>query len=144
MNKPTISFRTLSSDNSSSPFLRKHHSTMAAMTGLPTQDYGRYAVSHSLHHLHIDRPQLFEKLVKHIVNSLEDEYCFPPGYFPSSQSQENANQRAERNSMVQEWLGELDQQLGEDWPDRETAKYNTLNALFYAIWNFHSTRPTST
>ena len=117
---------------------------MAAMTGLPTQDYGRYAVSHSLHHLHIDRPQLFEKLVKHIVNSLEDEYCFPPGYFPSSQSQENANQRAERNSMVQEWLGELDQQLGADWPDRETAKYNTLNALFYAIWNFHSTRPTST
>jgi hypothetical protein len=116
---------------------------MASVMGLPIQDYGCYAVSHALHHLHIDLPQLFEKPDTFIANSLEDDYCYVSDSFPSSQSRETTHQRKERNAMVQQWLEDLDQLLGVDWLGREILKINTLNALFYSIWNIHWRRPTS-
>jgi hypothetical protein len=45
--------------------------------------------------------------------------------------------------MVQEWLDDLDQLLGVDCLGKEIVKINTLNALFYSIWNIHWRRPTS-
>lgn len=111
--------------------------------GLLIQNYGCYAVSYALHHLHIDQPQLFWELVAFIANSLEDDYCLFSDSFPSSQRGENTHQREERNAMVQEWLDDLDQLLGVDCLGKEIVKINTLNALFYSIWNIHWRRPTS-
>jgi hypothetical protein len=81
---------------------------MASIMGLPIQDYRYYTTSYALHQLYIDWSQLFKKLVNYIANSLGDNYYLSLGSFPSSQSQENAYQREERNTIIQEWLGELD------------------------------------
>jgi hypothetical protein len=91
----------------------------------------------------INQPQLFKKLVTFITNSLEDDYCYFSDSFPPSQSRENTHQREERNAMVQQWLEDLDQLLGVDWLERKIVKINTLNALFYSIWNIHWRRLTS-
>ena len=109
---------------------------MALIRGLLIQDYGRYAVTYPLLQLHRDRPQLFEKLVDLIANSLEDDYCLSLDSYPTSQRKETTRQREQRNTMIQEWQGDIER-LCVDWPVRETVKIKTLNSLFYAIWNIH-------
>ena len=109
---------------------------MAFIKGLLIQDYGRYAVTYPLLQLHRDRPQLFEKLVDLIANSLEDDYCLSLDSYPTSQRKETTRQREQRNTMIQEWQGDIER-LSVDWPVRETVKIKTLNSLFYAIWNIH-------
>ena len=109
---------------------------MAFIKGLLIQDYGRYAVTYPLLQLHRDRPQLFEKLVDLIANSLEDDYCLSLDSYPTSQRKETTRQREQRNTMIQEWQGDIER-LCVDWPVRETVKIKTLNSLFYAIWNIH-------
>lgn len=115
---------------------------MALIRGLPIQDYGRYAVTYPLLQLHRDRPQLFEKLVDLIANSLEDDYCLSLDSFPTSQHKETTRQREQRNTMIQEWQGDFER-LGVDWSVRETVKINTLDSLFYVIWNIHWRYPIS-
>ncbi|KIN01660.1 hypothetical protein OIDMADRAFT_53186 [Oidiodendron maius Zn] len=109
---------------------------MALIRGLPIQDYARYAVTYPLLQLHRDRPQLFEKIVDLIANSLEDDYCLSLDSYPTSQRKETARQREQRNTMIQDWQGDIER-LSVDWPVRETVKLSTLNSLFYAIWNIH-------
>lgn len=109
---------------------------MPFIKGLLIQDYGRYAVTYPLLQLHRDRPQLFEKLVDLIANSLEDDYCLSLDSYPTSQRKETTRQREQQNTMIQEWQGDIER-LSVDWPVRETVKTKTLNSLFYAIWNIH-------
>ena len=78
------------------------------MMNLLTRDYGRYTSTHALSQLHADRPQLFQTLVDLILDSLENDYCYALGYFPSNKDKESADQRDERSVMLQEWLEELD------------------------------------
>ncbi len=102
---------------------------------IPIKYYACYAVSHALRSLHSNEQQLFEKLVDFIANSLEDDYCYVPDSFPSSESEENTRQREQRKAMIQQWLKELDPLLGMHWLKGDILKINTLNMLFYAVWN---------
>ncbi|RDL38571.1 Uncharacterized protein BP5553_02911 [Venustampulla echinocandica] len=116
---------------------------MASIRGLPIQDYGCYAVTYPLLQLHKNQPQLFQKLVDLIANSLEDDYCLSLDSFPTSQHKETTRQREQRNIMIQEWQGDFER-LGVDWPVREAMKINILDSLFYSIWNIHWRYPIST
>jgi hypothetical protein len=111
---------------------------------IPIKYYACYAVSHALRSLHSNEQQLFEKLVDFIANSLEDDYCYVSDSFPSSESEENTRQREQRKAMIQQWLKELDPLLGMHWLKGDILKINTLNMLFYAVWNIRWRRPTST
>jgi hypothetical protein len=91
---------------------------MAPTISLPTREYKCYTVNHALCQLHIDRPKLFEQLVDFIINSLEDDYCYNP------------DSKAERKTVVAEWLQDLDQRQEMDWQARAIVKINTLNDLF--------------
>lgn len=115
---------------------------MALTKEILIQDYGRYAVTYPLLQLHRDRPQLFEKLVDFIANSLNDDYCLSLDSFPTSQHKETTHQRERRKDIIQEWQGDLER-LGVDWPVRETVKIHTLDSLFYAIWRLHWCYPIS-
>jgi hypothetical protein len=46
--------------------------------------------------------------------------------------------------MIQQWLKELNLQLGIHWLEGDILKINTLNMLFYAVWNIRWRRPAST
>ncbi|KAH8811493.1 hypothetical protein F5884DRAFT_749866 [Xylogone sp. PMI_703] len=115
---------------------------MAPIRSLPIRDYRHYAVTSPLLQLHRDQTQLFDKLVNMIFNSLEDDYYLSLDSFPASQHKETPRQREQRNTMVQEWRGDFER-LGVDWPVKETVKINTLNPLFYAIWNINWRYPIS-
>jgi len=110
---------------------------MAPGMRLPTRGYQRYATSHALLDLYRNMPQLFEKLVKFIAETLKEDYSYHPTSFPSAQKDENAEQRATRAMMIQDWVEFLDEDLGIDWLQSPPVKVYTLNALFYAIWNAH-------
>lgn len=107
------------------------------------QDYTRYAVNLGLRSLYSNEQQLFEKLVDFIVNSLEIDYCYDSDSFPSSEREENTRQRELRKDMIQEWLKDLDALLGIHWLERKILKTNTLDMLFYAVWNIHWRYPKS-
>jgi hypothetical protein len=46
--------------------------------------------------------------------------------------------------MIQQWLKELNLQLGIHWLEGDILKINTLNMLFYAVWNIRWRRLAST
>ena len=46
--------------------------------------------------------------------------------------------------MIQEWLKDLDALLGIHWLERKILKINTLDMLFYAVWNIYWRCPKST
>lgn len=104
---------------------------------LPTQSYQRYATSHALHGLHHTELQFFEKLVDFIINTLEEDYNYTTDSFPSAQEKENVEQRTMRTDMIQDWLEFLDEAVGVNWLERRVVKIDTLNSLFYAVWNIH-------
>jgi len=95
----------------------------------PPRNYQRYAISYALSEMYQNERDLFQKLVDYIIDSLEDDYSYPPDYFPRDEEDESDSQRKSREEMVDQWLKELSW-----WQARDQVKTYTLTTLFRTIW----------
>lgn len=81
-------------------------------------------------------PSLFNKATSLILTELDCSYDISRSDLPLKLERENAPQKALRESMIEQWAEELDQEFQESGTSFNWShKKNVLTTLLYSIWN---------